>query len=128
METITSPLAGTLTAAGGDSILCRVERFDTLLLKIALPAAELKYTLPGQNISVFAQETGKTYTASVVKIRKRSQLINGTLKYIITGRMENPASELIPGMSGLAKIHGESVTLLGQFVRALNRYIGFSLL
>jgi hypothetical protein len=128
METIISPLAGTLTTTGGDSILCRVERFDTLLLKIALPAPELKYTLPGQNISVFAQETGKTYTASIIKIRQRSQLINGTLKYIITGKIENPALELMPGMSGLAKIHGESVTLYGQFVRALNRYIGFSLL
>ncbi len=128
MEIITSPLTGMLTGAGSDSILCRVECLDTLLLKIAMSAAELRYILPGQNITVYIQETGKTYTAAVINIRNRSRLINGTLKYIITGSMENPDSALMPGMSGYAKIHGESVTLFGQFVRALNRYIGFSLL
>jgi hypothetical protein len=128
LEIIRSPLHGRLIFSGSDSVICKVERVDTLLARMAIPAGELKYTTPGQNVDILISENGNYYTAEVINVHKGNFFINGLPVYILTARIENKMDDLLPGMSGYAKLNAESVTLLTRLVREFRRYAGLNLL
>jgi multidrug efflux pump subunit AcrA (membrane-fusion protein) len=125
LESIRSPMRGILTYGTGDSIICRVDQIDTLILQLPVPAEELKYISLGQNVSFYSYETGKNYIATIINIGKRSRLINNRSMYMINAIVENSEHQLAPSMTGYAKIHCEKVTILTQLNRAFNRYLGF---
>jgi hypothetical protein len=127
-ETILSPHGGILTFSGGDSVLCRVDQVDTLLIRLAIPAGDLKYVKPGQKISILISETGNFYNARLTSIRKRSFIMQGRPVYFITGKIQTEQEDLIPGMSGYAKIRSEDTTLATRFIRAFKSYPGINLL
>jgi hypothetical protein len=127
LEMIKSPLSGIVTDTKGDSIICQVELIDTLLLKIAVSALELKYISSNLKITAYIQETANYYEASIIKVGNRSRTTNAGIKYIITARVKNTDNELMPGMSGYAKIHCDKVSLITQFSRTLKRYMGFNI-
>lgn len=126
-EIIRSPVDGILTFSGTDSLICRVDKIDTLLIRLAIPAGKLKHAEPGQTINVRITETGKEYSALLTNIHKRSYFINRMPVYIITGRIENEGIDLAPGMSGYATIQAGKTTLFSRLVGAFKEYAGINL-
>lgn len=127
-EIIRSPHKGILTFSGNDSLICKVERLDTLLIRMAIPVEKLKYLKNGQKINIMVSETGQTYEAFVTQLHKRSHIMAGRPVYFITGMVVDARNELVPGMSGFARIHADKMTIGSRLVKAFKRYAGTSLL
>ncbi len=120
---IRSPFDGLISYPTQDSIICLVENVDSLLCKLPVPAAELRYVVQGQGISIRLFETGMEHQAEVLRIGHHGKLINGTPSYILTGYLNSTSDDAAPGMTGIAQVQCGSVTLLEHLFRSFNKYI-----
>jgi hypothetical protein len=119
---IRAPFSGIISYPSQDSIICLVENVDSLLCKIPLIASELRYVERGQGINIHLFETSGEHQAEVIKIGQRSKLINGMPSYIVTGYLNSTSDDVRPGMSGIAKVQCESITVLEHLSRSFKKY------
>lgn len=122
MGDLRAPFSGLISYPSQDSIICLVENIDSLLCKLSITAPELKYVEPGQKIIIRLFENTKDQEAEVLNIGKRSKLINGSPSYIITGYVFSASDNTLPGMSGIAEIQCDNITLVEHLFRSFNKY------
>ena len=72
-----------------------------LKLRLNVPSRMLRDLRIGSQFNVNVTETGKSYTAKVSAINARVDAVAQSIE--IEGRLTAPASELLPGMSGVAQ-------------------------
>jgi hypothetical protein len=119
---IRAPFDGLISYPTQDSIICLLENVDSLLCKLPVSAAELKYLETGQEISIRLFETGREHKAELLVIGHRSKFINGSPSYVVTGYLSSETDEINPGMSGIATVHCDNITLLEHLIRSFNIY------
>jgi len=120
---ISAPFDGLISFPVQDSIICLVENVDSLLCKLPIPAAELKYLEAGQNISIRLFETAEDQEAEILNIAYRSKMMLGRPSYLVTGHVYASSKDIKPGMSGVAEIQCESITVLEHLSRSFNKYL-----
>jgi len=75
---------------------------ERLKLQINVPSSILSTTKVGTVMDIRVEETGKTYQARIKSINGRIDAVGQTIE--IDARFEDKTSDLIPGMSGSAKV------------------------
>jgi hypothetical protein len=122
-EIIRSPINGILSFFDNDSIICKVDLEDSVLIRMAVPAGEIKYIKPGQKMDIYISDTGKSYNAFVLNIHQRSIIVNSIPMYIINGQFEENHENIFPGMTGFAGIKATGMSVyerLGMEIRRFN--------
>jgi hypothetical protein len=123
MANLKAPFDGLISYPSQDSIICLIEDVDSLLCKFPVPAPELKYIKPGQEINITLFEKGNEDHAKIIDISRRIKLINGVPSYIVTGYVYNTTDETTPGMTGIAEVQGDTVTLIELILRSFHNYM-----
>jgi hypothetical protein len=123
MGNITAPFDGMISYPSQDSVICLVEKVDSLLCKLPAPASELKYLEPGLEINIRLFEIPGEHLGELLDIGHRMKLINGSPSYILTGYLDSTSNKAGPGMTGIAEIQCDNITLLEHLVRSFNKYV-----
>lgn len=92
-----------MTVTAGQPLLDLV-RSGVLLLKLNVPSTWASSLKMDQSFDVTIDETGKTYPAKVRRINSRIDPVSQTIELEAT--MLKTHSDLLPGMSGLARFTG----------------------
>jgi hypothetical protein len=125
---IRSPIDGMVTTLSKDSLLCQVTKIDTIIIKIPIRAIQKKYVNVREKVEIFIFETGARIEGKVLKINNRSEIINMQPMYVVTCLVENSDKELLPGMTGYAKIESRKISAFQHLGRAWELYIGSKIL
>jgi hypothetical protein len=123
MGNLKAPFEGLISYPSQDSIICLIEDVDSLLCKFPVPASERKYIKPGQDISITLFEKGNADHAKILDISRRSILMKGVPSYLVTGYVYNTTDETTPGMTGIAEVQCDAVTLIELLFRSFNHYM-----
>jgi len=123
MGNINAPFDGVISYPSQDSIICLVEKVDTLLCKLPAPAPELKYIKAGSEITIRLFEIPGEHLGELLDVSHRMKLINGLPGYILTGYLNSDSNEASPGMTGIAEVQCDNVTIIEHLVRSFNKYL-----
>lgn len=74
-----------------------------LKLRMNLPSRDLRHVQVGTEFDIDVIETGSRYRASVMAINARIDAVAQSVE--LEGLVQDPAHELLPGMSGIADFH-----------------------
>ncbi len=79
-----------------------------LELDVIVPSRWLAWLKPGTPFNVVIDETGKTYTAKLVRISGKVDAVSRSIK--VYGQVDNASDGLLPGMSGRALFNAPAVS------------------
>ena len=120
---IQAPFDGLISYPAQDSIICLVENVYSLLCKLPISAAELKYVEVGHLIRIRLFERDEDQMAEILSVSERSKLMNGMPGYLVTGYIETSSDKIRPGMSGVARVQCESISVLEHLSRSFSKYL-----
>lgn len=114
--TITSPIAGKLIAPQEDGEIFHLTRLETLMVEIDFPESDLDIVNPNYTADIrVAAYPGKTYQGEVIKLKIASQ--PRAVAFVA-----NIDRNLLPGMSGYAKIECGRVSIAALILRKIARF------
>lgn len=107
--TITAPFDGRVLdkqasafeAARSGRVLMRVGSLEPLEAELLIPSLWLRWINVGTPVSVYINESNKTYEASIVRIHGEVDPVSRTAH--VVAKMDEYKEELLPGMSGSAR-------------------------
>ncbi len=112
-ETIVTPIPGVITSPRDSTMLCRVEKVDTLVCFIPVAEHELKYVEKGQRINIQSNSADIDLSACTVdEIGNRVYIINTQPTFIVKSLLQNPRLAIHSGSTGSAEIIGPSISIL----------------
>ncbi len=86
---------------GVNTPLITVVDDSRLELDLIVPSKWLRWLTVGSNFDFEVEETGKTYTASILRLGAKIDAVSQTIK--ITGSFNARPARVLPGMSGVAR-------------------------
>lgn len=121
-ETIVTPISGVITNPRDSTMLCRVEKLDTLVCFIPVPEHQIKYVQIGQRVSIQSNASDvELPVCSVDEIGNRVYFINARPTFIVKSVLKNPDLSIQPGSTGQTAITGPSISLLQLLKRSFAR-------
>ena len=112
---IRTPIAGNLSLRQGSGPLLRVAENDTMIARILIPQTQGQRLLVGQPINIMVPGlSGDAFVGEVLRIDQEVTLSKAGAYITVYGLLVNPDARLAPGMTGRAKILGETTSLLHQ--------------
>jgi RND family efflux transporter MFP subunit len=89
------------SVSAGEPLLEIINDKD-LEVEFIAPSKSLAQLAPGKSFKVILDETGKTYSAEIIRLGGRVDPVSQTIK--VYGRIINNPAELLPGMSGAVEL------------------------
>ncbi len=115
--TITCPIAGRLIAPQSEEELFHVARLESLMVQIDFPESDLDIISPNYPVNLrVAAYPGRTYRGEVFKLNIAAQPL-------AVAFLANQEGNLVPGMSGYAKINCGKVSLAELTFRKISRFL-----
>jgi hypothetical protein len=123
MGEIHSPLSGMVSNLVKDSLLCKVNKADTIVIQVPVRTSEKIYITTGMIIDYHTMEDRQNKNSRVGRISSHSTIINGQPMVIVSGIIPNKDGSIQPGTTGFAKIQCENITLIEHLRRAWIVYV-----
>jgi hypothetical protein len=123
---IEAPFAGQFSGAMGDSLLCRVDRLDSVVCTLLLRSDQVGLARPGQEVVFRNLETGSVCRGPVIAIDVKGTVAAKRTVYLATAAAPNPERRIRPGMTGFASVRTGSATLARRLQLAWGRRAGQS--
>ena len=104
-EQIITPIRGMVMDSYGTTNLCLIAKLDTMIAQIPVEENKIQFINKGDVVRIkIPGLSNQILSGLVIDIGKNAQLINGSMKFIVSTSIKNTEKSLLSGMTGYSKI------------------------